>query len=195
MRFRPISIVLILAVIFSSVATVEAQCRRFRSRRPDSRSREPRSRDPRSRANANHERAKIQAERSYQQGKYERAIDLTTNVLLENPRDHVAYYLRASARVEDGIRKGDTALIRQGISDARESIRLDNNRTGMYYLPYLYGMKNLAVMENRKQHAEIAVTVAGQALSIGGLSGEDRANLLYQRAAPAVGSASATVEP
>jgi lipoprotein NlpI len=131
--------------------------------------------------NPDHERRKTEADKAQQAGDFQRAIDLVDPVLRENPRDAVAYYLRAGARVELGIRKNDTRLIRGGIADAREAIRNDQ-RTPMYYLPYLHGMKNLAVLENRRDHAETSVKAATQALAQPGLSNEDRANLLFQRA-------------
>jgi tetratricopeptide (TPR) repeat protein len=124
----------------------------------------------------------IDADKARQAGDFQRAIDLTNEILLKNPRDSAAYYLRGSARVEFGVRQGDSKLIRDGVADARDAIRYDTQRTAMYYLPYLHGMKNLAVLENRKEHAETAVGIATQILGVAGVSNDDKANLLYQRA-------------
>ena len=129
-----------------------------------------------------HDPAKIEAEQAYQRGDYERTIELATTVLSMNSADHVALYLRGSARVESGQAHSDARLVREGIADAREAIRLSSGTDANYFLPYLYGMTTLAAIENKKSHAEVAVTVAGQALAKASLKPEQRANLLYQRA-------------
>jgi tetratricopeptide (TPR) repeat protein len=124
----------------------------------------------------------IEADKSQQAGDFPHVIELTDEILRQNPRDSAAYYLRGSAKVELGARQGDGKLIRDGIADAREAIRYDSQRTAMYYLPYLHGMKNLAVLENRKEHAETAINIATQILGVTGISNDDKANLLFQRA-------------
>lgn len=131
--------------------------------------------------NPRHEQIKQQADEAYRRGNYEQTVKLTTSVINENPRDHVAYYLRGSARVEIALRNRDAKEMRAGIADAREAIRLDGNRSPMYYLPYLYGMTNLAALENRPKHAEVAVQFAGQLLQVTTLSADMRANIHYQR--------------
>jgi lipoprotein NlpI len=132
--------------------------------------------------NPEQEKLKTEADKANQRGDFARAIELTDTVLQQNPRDSVAYYLRASARVELGIREGNVKRIRDGVADSREAIRYDTQRTPMYYLPYLHGMKNLAALENRRDHAETAITVANQILALPGISNDDKANLLFQRA-------------
>lgn len=127
------------------------------------------------------EQTKTQAEQAYKDGEFQRTIDLTNTVLRTNPNDHVALYLRASARVEEGIQKRDGQLIRDGVADAREAIRLGGTENSIYYLPYLYGMTNLSIMENRKDHAQIAVQTADQALALPGLEPDQKAGLHYQR--------------
>jgi tetratricopeptide (TPR) repeat protein len=124
----------------------------------------------------------IEADKAQQAGDFQHVIDITNEVLRQSPQDAPAYYLRGSARVELGVREGDTKLVRDGVADAREAIRFDTQHTAMYYLPYLHGMKNLAIQENRKDHAETAVTIATQILSVPGVSNDDKANLLFQRA-------------
>jgi tetratricopeptide (TPR) repeat protein len=132
--------------------------------------------------NPEHEQKKTQAQSAYQSGDFPKAIELMDSVLKEDPRDSVAYYLRGSARVDLGARTFDPKLVREGVSDAREAIRFDTQRTSIYYLPYLFGMKNLAQLENRKEHAETAVKIATQVLDNPALKEDERANLLYQRA-------------
>ena len=129
-----------------------------------------------------HERVKTEADQAYQRGDYAKAIELTSSVLRLNRQDHVGYYLRASARVDLGQARGDANLVRQGISDAREAIRLTTSRDVNYFLPYIHGMTSLAAIEARNSHAEVAVNVAGGALKRASLTSEQRANLLYQRA-------------
>ena len=124
----------------------------------------------------------IEADKSQQAGDFPHVIEITDAILQQNPRDAAAFYLRGSAKVELGVRQGDAKLIRDGVADAREAIRYDSQRTAMYYLPYLHGMKNLAILENRKEHAETAVTIATQILGVNGISNDDKANLLFQRA-------------
>lgn len=124
---------------------------------------------------------KTQADQAQQQGDYAKSIELTSQVLQQKPDDHVAFYLRASARVESGREQGNTKTIREGVGDAREAIRFNQNQNVNYYLPYLYGMMNLAVMENKKSHAETALNVANQILARPNLTTEERANFHYQR--------------
>lgn len=124
---------------------------------------------------------KMQADQAQQKGDFAKSILLTSQVLQQKPDDHVARYLRASARVESGRAKGNTNMIREGISDAREAIRFSQMKNVNYYLPYLYGMMNLAVMENKKSHAETALMIANQVLARPNLTAEERANFHYQR--------------
>ncbi|MCX7422397.1 MAG: tetratricopeptide repeat protein [Planctomycetia bacterium] len=148
---------------------------------PESASSTPNTpRDPN--LNPAHDQARNDSDQAHRRGDHKKAIELATSVLTENPNDHVAYYLRASARVELGIANREAALLRQGIADAREAIRLKPADNLNYFLPYLYGMTNLASLENKKAHAEVAVKIADQLISQPTLKGEDRANALYQRA-------------
>ncbi len=133
--------------------------------------------------NPEHERLKSDAENAYQNGEFPKAIELTTRVLTQNPKDHVALYLRASSRVELGQLRRDLKDVRGGIEDAREAMRHGGTDMINYYLPYFYGMTTLATMENRKEHADVVVTFSTQILARTNLKPDDRANLLYQRAA------------
>lgn len=121
------------------------------------------------------------AEAAYQQGDFDKAIQLADESLRANPSDHVAFYLRGSARVERGLQRRDGQLLRDGIADAREAIRLGGKENMIYYLPYLYGMTSLSIVENRKDHADASVKVADEAIAKAGLKPADKAKLLYQR--------------
>ena len=135
-------------------------------------------------ANPEHEKMKAEAEAAYQKADFARCKDLTSSVLLQNPKDHAAMYLRASSRVELGVMKRDIAELREGIQDARESLKIGGSSEVNYYLPYLYGMIALSNMEDKREHATVAVDVATkQVLSRQTLKPEQRANVLYQRAA------------
>lgn len=127
------------------------------------------------------EQAKMQADQAYREGQHARAIELADRVLAKSPTDHVALYLRASARVELGLRQRDAKMLRQGVADAREAIKHEKNGKADYYLPYLFGMTNLAIVERKPGHAETARSVADQVLEKEGYSDDERANILYQR--------------
>lgn len=128
-----------------------------------------------------HEQAKTQADAAYREGRYEEAVRLVEPVIRSNPRDHVALYLRASARVEIGRASGDKTSIRSGITDAREAIRLGTSKDSMYYLPYLYGMTSLAMIEGRSEHADVVVKVVDDLVKRLQLKPDDKANFYYQR--------------
>ncbi len=133
-------------------------------------------------ANPEHEQKKTQAQAAYQAGDFPKTIELMDSVLRENPRDSVAYYLRGSAKVDMGARSMDSKLVRDGVADAREAIRYDTQQSSLFYLPYLFGMKSLAQLENRKEHAETAIKQATLVLERPNLKEDEKANLLYQRA-------------
>ena len=129
-----------------------------------------------------HEELKTQADQAYQKGDYRKVIELSDRVLREAPRDHVALYLRGSARVEVGLATGDNKLVRTGIADSREAIQFGGAENINYYLPYLSGMTRLARVENRPEHGEVAEKVATDLLDkLTTLKPEDRANIYYQR--------------
>jgi tetratricopeptide (TPR) repeat protein len=127
------------------------------------------------------EAQKIEADSAYRQQQYAKAIELTTAVLGKKPEDHVALYLRASARVEMGVQTRTAQLIRDGITDAREAIRIEKQGKADYYLPYLYGMTSLTITEQTPKHAETAVGIVDQLLADTKYSSLERANLYYQR--------------
>lgn len=129
------------------------------------------------------DKAKNDAEAAYQQGDFSKCLELTTRLLAQNPKDHGALYLRASSHVELGVVRRDGKELRQGIEDARESLRLGGSNEINYYLPYMYGMTALANLEGRKEHADVVLQVAESVLSRTTITPEQRANTLYQRAA------------
>jgi Tfp pilus assembly protein PilF len=134
-------------------------------------------------ANPEHDKMKAEAEAAYQRGDFAKCKELTSAVLAQNPKDHLAMYLRASARVELGVGKRDVAELREGIQDARESLKIGGSAETNYYLPYLFGMIALSNMEGKPEHAVVAVDVATKnVLTRQNLKPEQRADALYQRA-------------
>lgn len=132
-------------------------------------------------ASERREEMKNRADEAYRARDFATTISLASQVLTESPDDPVALYLRASAKVEQGIARRDTDLIRAGIEDARSAIREDETKTPDYYLPYLYGMSHLTGLEQNRSHAERALTTATQILQRPRLEQPIQANLLYQR--------------
>ena len=141
-----------------------------------------RSRGPRQPTNPVHERLKKDAQAAYEKGDYPRTIELTSMVLRANPRDHVAYYFRANAKLEQSLAGQKADLLREAIADARQAVGLAADESAVYYMPYLYGMTNLSAMEGRKEHAEVALKIATQVLASSRWKSGERANLHYQRA-------------
>lgn len=126
--------------------------------------------------------AKVEAEAAYQQGDFNKCIELTNKMIAAKPTDHFALYLRASAKVEMGQVQRDTKLVRSGIEDARESLRALGKLEANYYLPYLYGMTTLAQLENQPEHAETALKIADTLVGKTTIPAEQKANIYYQRA-------------
>ncbi len=60
--------------------------------------------------------------------------------------------------------KHDLKELRDGIEDARESLKIGGGSEVNYYLPYLYGMVSLANIEDKKEHANVALEVAKTSL-------------------------------
>lgn len=122
-----------------------------------------------------------QAEQAYQEGKYQRTINLTETVLASDPENHVALYLRGSARVELGILQRDPDPVRKGVADARRAIGLAGAANPYYYMPYLYGMTHLSALESEPEHAKIAVKIADQVLASAEIDPAQESRILYQR--------------
>jgi len=132
--------------------------------------------------NRQHEEWKTEADQAYRQRDYGKSIELLDKVLAANPNDDVALYLRGSARVEQGLQSGNADLVRTGIADAREAIRIVNRVKIDYYLPYLFGMSQLSRIENKTSHAETARDVATQILGMSKVTAPEKATISYQRA-------------
>jgi tetratricopeptide (TPR) repeat protein len=128
------------------------------------------------------DKMRADARAAYDKGDFETTKDLTNRLLTTNPKDHYALYLRASSRIELGVLKHEVKEIRDGIEDARESLKIGGGAEINYYLPYLYGMISLANLEDKKEHANVALDVAKMVLAKN-LTPEQKANVLYQRAA------------
>jgi tetratricopeptide (TPR) repeat protein len=133
-------------------------------------------------SNPEHEKLKKEAQAAYDHGDFAQAREITSKVLAQNPKDHAALYLRASASVEQGLREGNVKDIRAGIEDSRESLKIGGGGEINYYLPYLFGMISLARIENKVEHANVALDVSKTVLARTNLTPEQRANILYQRA-------------
>ena len=67
-----------------------------------------------------HDQSRNDAEQAYRRSDHKKVIELMSGVLAQNPKDHVALYLRGSSRVDLGSASGDAAMIRAGITDARD---------------------------------------------------------------------------
>ncbi len=174
MTSRCLRTVITVCLVLCSVASVEGQIRR--------RSSTPRPFEREMLGGGGTNQLKNEANQALQRGDYQRTIDLSSTVLERNNTDHMAYYLRASARCELGFRVRDKKLLREGVADSREAIRYGQGQNMLYYIPYVYGMAKLAEVEGVKDHAETAVTVANQALQQPTLTVEQRAHLTFQRA-------------
>ncbi|MCA8988097.1 MAG: tetratricopeptide repeat protein [Planctomycetaceae bacterium] len=121
------------------------------------------------------------AQAAYDSRQYDQAIEMANSVLSTNPKQDQALFLRASGRVELGIQTANAAMIRDGVADARSAIEASQSKHPNYFLPYLYGMTNLSLIEERPEHAETSIGVATQILEKLEMSPAHRASILYQR--------------
>jgi tetratricopeptide (TPR) repeat protein len=143
-----------------------------------------------------HEAQRTQASQAYQTGNYARVVEITSGILTANSTDDVALHLRGSARVELGIIQKNGQSIRDGITDSRTALETTKTGSYNYYLPYLYGMTNLGIVEKHPAHAKTAVDIANQLLARQGIDAEARSNILYQRAIAknALGESAAAID-
>jgi tetratricopeptide (TPR) repeat protein len=130
--------------------------------------------------------ARSKADTAYERGDYAKVVELATWLIENYPTDnvHVAYYLRASGKVELGRIAGSAKQVREGIADARQAILLAGNEYPWVHIPYLYGLTSLAEIERRADHADLAIKIVTPVLQLPeskGFTAEDRANLYYQR--------------
>jgi tetratricopeptide (TPR) repeat protein len=127
-----------------------------------------------------------QAESAYQKGDFPKVVELTSWLISNFPQDHahVAWHLRASAKIEMGRATNSAKQVRDGISDARQGLALAGKEYPWLHIPYLYGLTSLADIERRPEHAEMAIQVVSPVLIYPvskGFTEDDRANLYYQR--------------
>jgi len=127
------------------------------------------------------EKLKTQADEAYRQQDFPKAIQLLDQVIKEAPTDHVALYLRASAKVEEGAATGKAELIRDGLADSISAVKAEGKSRPDYYLPYFYGMSQLSSIEKTLDHAKAARGVADGMLKQP-LKEDQRSQILYQRA-------------
>ncbi|MCA8982147.1 MAG: tetratricopeptide repeat protein [Planctomycetaceae bacterium] len=121
------------------------------------------------------------AQKAYDENRYQDALKIADALVKANPKNDVALFLRASSRVELGVESGDAAMVRDGVADARAAIEASQSKHPKYYLPYLYGMTNLSLLEDRPEHVQTSVTVATQIIDRLEMPPSDKANMLYQR--------------
>jgi len=122
------------------------------------------------------------AEQAYHRGEFARVISMTTEIIDGNPQDASALHLRASAKVELGRSKKSAVQIREGIADARLALGVAGKTQSWLYVPYLYGMSGLAEIENRPEHAKVAIQVANPILERPDLTDVVKSQLVFQRA-------------
>jgi tetratricopeptide (TPR) repeat protein len=120
-------------------------------------------------------------EKAYQQGDFDQVIKLSDGYLAKDPALETPLYFRASAKIEKGIRAADVELVRAGIADARGAIEKMKTPQPNYYLPYLYGMNHLTLLENSPEHATTSVTVIDSLFKQLTLTPDQKANFLFQR--------------
>ena len=121
------------------------------------------------------------AEKALDENRYDVAMTIANELLKNNPKSDKALFIRASSRVELGIDTGNAAMVRDGVADARSAIEASGSKFPEYYLPYLYGMTNLSLLEDRDEHAKTSIAVATQIIDRLEMSPQDKANMLYQR--------------
>lgn len=127
-----------------------------------------------------------QADEAYQRGEYQRVIELCNQLLQQFPNDnpHVAFHLRASAKIELGRIAKSGKQIREGIADSRSALEKGSGKFPWLNVPYIYGMTALGELESRPEHLETAIRWVTPLLDkpTGEFySDEDKGNLYYQR--------------
>ncbi|RPI85658.1 MAG: tetratricopeptide repeat protein [Planctomycetaceae bacterium] len=127
-----------------------------------------------------------QADEAYQRGEYARVIELCNQLLQSFPNDnpHVAYHLRASAKIELGRVAKSGRQIREGIADSRSALEKGNGKFPWLNVPYIYGMTALGELEDRPEHLETAIKWVTPLLDKPTgefFTDEDKGNLYYQR--------------
>jgi tetratricopeptide (TPR) repeat protein len=114
-------------------------------------------------------------------GDYPKVVELASILLAKDPKDYFALHLRATAKIELGRQARDVKGVREGINDAREALGIAGKKAVWLFVPYMYGMTSLAEIEQRPEHADVAIKVVEPVLAQAGLTPVDRSNLYYQR--------------
>jgi tetratricopeptide (TPR) repeat protein len=114
-------------------------------------------------------------------GDYPKVVELASILLAKDPKDYFALHLRATAKIELARQARDVKGVREGIADAREALGIAGKKAVWLFVPYMYGMTNLAELEQRPEHADVAIKVVDPVLAQAGVTPVDRANLYYQR--------------
>lgn len=114
-------------------------------------------------------------------GEYPKVVELASILLAKDPKDYFALHLRATAKIEMGRQARDVKGVREGINDARTALGIAGKKAVWLFVPYMYGMTSLSEIEQRPEHADVAISVVGPVLTQSGLSPADRSNLYYQR--------------
>ncbi len=114
-------------------------------------------------------------------GEYPKVVELASILLAKDPKDYFALHLRATAKIELARQARDVKGVREGIADAREALGIAGKKAVWLFVPYMYGMTNLAELERRPEHADVAIKVVDPVLAQTGVTPVDRANLYYQR--------------
>ncbi len=122
-----------------------------------------------------------QLEKLYRSRDYLKAIEEGNRILQSDPNNHIALYFRGSAQVDYGTQTRNSKIVRAGIKDAREAVEKSQRKIANYYIPYLFGMTTLSTLENKKSYADTAISIATAVMNSSQVSGEDKANLYFQR--------------
>lgn len=121
------------------------------------------------------------AEQAYHRGDYGAVITITTEIIQSIPPDPAPLHLRASAKIELGRGRKSSQQIRDGIADARLALSMSGKTQSWLYVPYMYGMSGLAEVENRPEHAKVAIGVLKTVLERPELTEVVKSQLLFQR--------------
>src|SRR5258708_5773609 len=137
MRFRA-------TVLFSLIVSLAISSTFGRDRNPDPDLPEGQSQSPPEVVDA-----RSKADTAYERGDYAKVVELATWLIENFPNDnvHVAYYLRASGKVELGRIARSGKQVRDAIADARQGIILAGNEHPWVHIPYLYGLSSLTEIE------------------------------------------------
>ena len=133
-----------------------------------------------SQSSALEERVVRDADAAYKAGNFRRVEQLANELIVSNPESATGLHLRASARIELGRKAGSKQQLRDGIEDARQALSRAGKTHAWLYIPYMYGMTNLAEIEKKPAHAQAALTALRPVLSRPDLKDEEKSQLHFQ---------------